>query len=130
MLSNLHTMKCIHNKKFCVIQSYIKNFHFKQFSNYVYFIRYVDYFLLGFISSKNFCFYFNKLVSSYIKSCLHFDIKYSTIFDKFEKNIIFAGFNIKLFKTSELNYLFLSKSRSYKKYFFRILNKIELNFRH
>lgn len=61
---------------------------------------------------------------------LHFNLRNFNIFEKEEERIIFLGFQIKRFKSSQLNYLFLSKKKSYKKYFFRIVNKIELNLEH
>lgn len=66
LLLDLYNLKDIYDKRLWSIQQYIRNAEFQHFSNVIYFIRYLDHFLLGFISSKSFSVYFNKLVFNFV----------------------------------------------------------------
>jgi hypothetical protein len=97
---------------------------FVTFDKYIFYCRYINHILLGFISSKNFVNLVKKKIDSFIRSSLHFDIKTSNNFIFDDKNIVFCGFNIRLINVdSQKSYLF-SSLKVNKKFASKISSRI------
>nr|YP_009137058.1 maturase [Euglena viridis]AJF21611.1 maturase [Euglena viridis] len=103
--------------------SFLNNILFDKSIEY---IRFLDYFIIGFVGSKNFvCGIQNKL-TNFLKSSLHFDIKNLNLY-LIHDSIYFGGYNIRLCNLNKLNYQFLSKLKSNKKYIPKILVRLDLS---
>lgn len=128
-LSLKSSIKVIYRKKFIKLKTFSSSNLFFTFVNFISYLRYVDNFLIGFISSKKFSSYFQSKIYTFIRSNLHFDITKSIFHNVFDEGIYFAGYNIKLTNSAKLNSIYISKAKSYKKYFLRVLEKLELSLR-
>jgi hypothetical protein len=118
-LSNLRTLNYF---KYNKLNNYI--FFYNKFSRVyeknVYYCRYLDALILGFISSKTFVSFLEAKVVTLLRTNLHFDIKELTIFDFKEKNVIFLGIYINPTRNSK----FFSNLRVNRKYFLKTFGKI------
>lgn len=122
---NFSLINFISNKvKYCKdFFFYEKNIIFlKQFT----YVRHLDHVLIGFISSMQVNSFFQKKLTSFVRSNLHLDVKSLKVFSFFDKEISFLGFNIRLLKPNLLNYYSLSKLMSNKKYYSQLNNRIKL----
>ena len=127
LLKNNLKLKHIYykQKKFIVMTS--KKLNFTVLLKFVTYIRFLDFFLLGIIGSLVFASYFHKKVYNFIRSTLQFDLKSFKFFKSQGSFINFIGYTFKLSSIVDLNYFSVSKVKSYKKYFLRILQKVEFN---
>lgn len=103
----------------------LKYFVFSKYFNYV---RYLDYFILGLSSSISFSVILKKKIFNFIRSSLHLDLSSFNLFLK-NDNINFATYVIKLTNLSDINYLSVSRIKSNKKYFLRILQRVNFYLR-
>ena len=123
------------NIRFLYVDKYnkFKRFFFEKrnflvpFTKHIYYARYIDHFIFGFISSKIFVFSIQKKLVSFIRSNLHFDVKDLTLSSINDNSIIFCGFNIRLVSTKIKNLLLLSKLKINKKYLSKISARILRN---
>jgi hypothetical protein len=89
------------------------------------YVRYLDYFLLGIISSKKVLFFVEKKISSFIRSHLALDLKILNVCFSSDSPVLFLGFHIRLSRTS-----FVAKSfsglKNNKNYLRRLFSRNEV----
>lgn len=90
------------------------------------YVRHLDYLIIGFISSMQLNFSFQKRFKLFVRSNLQLDIKFLKVFSVFDNEIFFLGFNIRLVKSKILKYYPLSKLINNKKYFNRLSSRLTL----
>lgn len=129
LLTDRKNINLISRSKYSFIVSSLKGKMFESFSNFTHYLRYLDNFIFAVMGTKKFSYYTYEKISNFIKSNLHFDVYNYTFYKSFETKIYFLGYNIKLSETSKLKVDFISKLISHKKYFLRIMQKLELNVR-
>lgn len=99
---------------------------FVSFEKRIFYTRYLNHVMIGFVSSKVFVDIIIRKVKNFIRSSLHFDIKSKGTFYSCEKNIIFCGFNIRLISIDNKNSL-LSSMKTRRKFSARISSRILSN---
>lgn len=92
----------------------------------IYYTRFLDYFVLGLSGSDSFCFGFNKELNMFIRTNLRFDISFNNLFLISDTILVFANFNIKLLKKLDKNNNFFAFLKSSKKYFGKIMYRLEI----
>lgn len=65
-----------------------------QFKKNIYYVRYLNYFLIALISSKLFAFKLKKRITNFLRGNLFLNLSYGDIYLNVEKNIVFLGYNI------------------------------------
>lgn len=100
----------------------INNFSPQIYKKTIHYVRYLDSILFGLVSSRNFVFFLQKKVQSFLKSQLDFSVKSTNVFDSKENHIVFLGFNIKV--CSYEKYYSSVRSFTSKKYFSKILFRL------
>lgn len=86
------------------------------------YVRYLDFFLVGFLSSKFIVSSFKRKLKSFLRTNLHVELSESKFQVASEKCIFFLGYNIR-FMTSFINF---SKSSLKKSFVLRLVNKMKL----
>ena len=127
LLKNNLKLKHIYYKQKDFMQMTSKSLNFTVLLKFVSYVRFLDFFLLGIIGSLRFVSYFHKKIYSFIRSNLKFDLKNFNFFKSQESSINFLCYTVKLSSIVDLNYFSVSKVKSYKKYFLRVLQKVEFN---
>lgn len=100
---------------------------FATFEKHIFYARYLNHTLIGFIGSNNFVESFCRKIKNFVRSSLHFDIRNINTFYSTERNINFCGFDIRLLEKSVDNILTSSSIRTKRKFSAKISSRIISN---
>lgn len=126
-LSTIQKLYLLNNLRVSIYKDYFlndfKKRKFKIFSKRIFYVRFLDFFLIGFVGSNDFSLkIFNDSVS-FLKSNLHVDCIRSKIVPSLNSYVLFLGFYINISSSYNLS-LFKFKSKYKKKYFLKIVNRL------
>nr|AKL78972.1 maturase [Euglena viridis] len=127
-LNSFKNIKFLNVDKYNNLRSFYSDYLINNilFDKSIEYTRYLDYFIIGCIGSKNFLLLIQNKLVNFLKSSLHFDVKDLNLYS-IQDSIYFGGYNIRLCNFNKLNYLSLSRLRSNKKYLPKILLRLELS---
>lgn len=89
----------------------IPKLFFISFLRSFYWVRHLNFFLLGFITSKNFSYFLLQKLSSFIRSNLLCDVKDVLFTSYLDKNLFFLGFNFSFLNRA--NYFFYDRKLNF-----------------
>ena len=93
--NSLSTINMIRFNNFLsYFKCYFPRLYSKNFRRSLYWVRHVNFFLLGFVASKNYCYFLFGKLATFVRSCILFDVKNVLFTSSLEKNLFFLGFNI------------------------------------
>lgn len=119
--SSYVSLRVINKIKFSDFKRFVMNnliFIQKTFLKNLNYVRYIDYILIGIISSKETCIYLERKILSFIRGNLILDIISSKFFPSNNSFIPFLGFHIHLIDVNFKSFIVL---KSNNKYFKRLL---------
>nr|YP_010700262.1 putative group II intron reverse transcriptase/maturase mat2 [Euglena undulata]WCH63461.1 putative group II intron reverse transcriptase/maturase mat2 [Euglena undulata] len=124
-ISNFINIKNIVTIKYSRLNEYYLDniFIYENFDKYVYYTRYLDSFLLGFVSNKGFVNFAQKKLLDFVRTNLHFEVKDVNVYFSIEKCILFLGYNIRLLRENK-NFSFINIKKN-KNFIYRSLSRLE-----
>ena len=126
--TNLFNFGTVRNLLFDRYSQQLKSFpkNFTLFAKNLNFLRHKNFFLGCLIGNNDFLLFFRKKVLSFVRSSLILDIK--DLSDLTKKNVLFSflNFDFIALSSSELDYSYLGRLKSSKKYFLRVFTRIKV----
>lgn len=129
-LLNIRKLSAFNNLRFNFYKNYFSEItfspKFKTFSRKIFYCRFLDYLLLGFVGSRDFSKRIIGKVTNFVRSSLHFNCDEINLISSAQNPMLFLGFYLKKLNLANKTALYDSIRKSVKKkYFLKVIARLD-----